>query len=132
MPVKKRLSKHSAFGEYCVYELLTGKVSALRGKGYGDPDAEGRDIDAMRSDWAKYGDALTAWWVGETTQRVLTKPWLFVVPGGPGSRPWGWWEFDAPEDQREDETEVEYLRRHGLLRPGEEARLAACKVDGKH
>jgi len=25
MPVKKRLSKHSAFGEYCVYELLTGK-----------------------------------------------------------------------------------------------------------
>src|SRR5918993_3386353 len=97
MPVKRRLSRHSAFGEYCVYELLTGKVATLRGKGYGDPDAEGRDVDAMRSDWAVHGKRLVAWWIGETEDKPVHHPWLHVLRGGPGTRPWAWWQFCAPE-----------------------------------
>lgn len=69
-------------------------------------------------------------------------------PGScPGHRPWGWWQFEAPEPRRilgwvQDEPSVisadgtlggrspvledeeEYLRRLGLLRPDEEQALA--------
>jgi hypothetical protein len=37
----------------------------------------------------------------------------------PGTRPWAWWTFDAPEDRPEGESEAGYLRRHGFLTPGE-------------
>lgn len=37
----------------------------------------------------------------------------------PGSRPWAWWTFTAPEPRPEGEPEVEYLARHGLLTAGE-------------
>jgi hypothetical protein len=33
----------------------------------------------------------------------------------PGTRPWAWWMFDAPEPRNPDESEPDYLKRHGLL-----------------
>ena len=33
----------------------------------------------------------------------------------PCTRPWGWWQFDAPEPRGDDETDAAYLQRHGLL-----------------
>ena len=53
--------------------------------------------------WAERREELMASWVQER----------------PGTRPWGWWQYDAPEDRPEGESEAGYLRRHGFLTPGE-------------
>ncbi len=42
----------------------------------------------------------------------------------PGSRPWAWWEYDAPEPARPRETEPAYLARWGLFTEAEQASLA--------
>jgi hypothetical protein len=42
----------------------------------------------------------------------------------PGSRPWAWWEYDAPEPARPRESETEYLARLGLLTEAEQISLA--------
>ena len=41
----------------------------------------------------------------------------------PGSRPWAWWEYDAPEPQLPRESELDYLTRCALLSEEESARL---------
>lgn len=43
----------------------------------------------------------------------------------PGTRPHGWWVVEAVEHgpRADDETEAQYLRRHGLLRDEEVAHL---------
>jgi hypothetical protein len=46
----------------------------------------------------------------------------------PGSRPWAWWEYDAPEPARPRETELAYLARWGLLTEAEQASLAQGRV----
>ena len=43
----------------------------------------------------------------------------------PLARPSAWWCFDAPRDPRPDETDVEFLARHGLLNEVERALLVA-------
>lgn len=42
----------------------------------------------------------------------------------PGSRPWAWWEYDAPEPARPRESEPAYLARCGLLTEAERASLS--------
>ncbi|HIF01038.1 MAG TPA: hypothetical protein EYQ63_29525 [Fuerstia sp.] len=37
----------------------------------------------------------------------------------PGTRPWAWWQFDAPEKRNDNETETEFLRRLSLLTAAE-------------
>src|SRR5262249_53035994 len=59
--------------------------------------------------WKEFGEAITA--------RHITKH--------PGTRPWGWWKYDAP--QRPDssrETQLAYLRLFNLLTEDERERLA--------
>jgi hypothetical protein len=46
------------------------------------------------------------------------------IKDAPGTRPRCWWKFDAPEPRAAGETQVEYLRRHSLLLPGEARQLA--------
>jgi len=46
----------------------------------------------------------------------------------PGSRPWAWWEYDAPEPAGPRETEPAYLARWGLLTEAEQASLAQAGV----
>jgi hypothetical protein len=53
--------------------------------------------------WARFGAAATA-----AHARVR-----------PGRRPALWWCYDAPGDLPADESEAAFLRRHGLLLPGE-------------
>ena len=67
-----------------------------------------RSVDevAVRAAWSGLGPELMAAWVGEK----------------PGTRPWGFWQFDAPDERRRRtgpngvgewaETEAEYLDRH--------------------
>jgi len=45
----------------------------------------------------------------------------------PGSRPWAWWEYDAPETPWPRESVPAYLARLGLLTEVEEASLAQAE-----
>lgn len=43
----------------------------------------------------------------------------------PGSRPWAWWEYDAPKPVMPWESATAYLARCGLLTQAEQASLLA-------
>ena len=42
----------------------------------------------------------------------------------PGSRPWAWWKYEAPEPPKPRESAMAYLARCGLLTEAERASLA--------
>jgi len=46
----------------------------------------------------------------------------------PGSRPWAWWQYDAPQPVLPREPELHYLQRCGLLSEREEIRLSRAGV----
>jgi hypothetical protein len=79
------------------------------------PPPTGKSTEQL---WKEYGDEVIRWW----------------IKGQPGTRPRCWWRFTAPEPRREVpvgpdapptvESEAAYLKRLGLLLPGEEKRLA--------
>ena len=46
----------------------------------------------------------------------------------PGSRPWAWWEYDAPEPQLPRESELDYLTRCALLSEEERFRLERAQT----
>jgi hypothetical protein len=46
----------------------------------------------------------------------------------PGSRPWAWWEYDAPEPAKPRESETAYLARCGLLTQAERASMAQAAI----
>ena len=74
----------------------------------------------MRGDWAAHRERLLSWWITGENKPQGMKPWTFVITGLPGTRPWAWWEFDAPEPLGEHESERDYLQRFDLFLPGEE------------
>lgn len=102
MPVKKRREKSRSLDRWCAQELRTGPV-LLAGLGYFDYQApEGVDqcdTPRMANDWKRHGDSILSEWI---TQR-------------PGTRPYAWWKFDAPEPRDDSDSEYQYLVRHGLL-----------------
>jgi hypothetical protein len=65
--------------------------------------------DDLRDVWRREGAALTDEWVREH----------------PGSRPYAWWLWSAPDHHAngEDESEARTLRRIKALRPGELGRI---------
>jgi hypothetical protein len=91
MPVKRRVSHRETltFGE--LQELAHGAV--LLG-GY-DVTGFAGDDSRMREAWAVHGERLTAAWVARDHATVP-----IGNAGGQGTRPWGWWRFDAPEQRR--------------------------------
>ncbi len=97
------------------FHLMTGRdLPVLTGPGpAGDLSAEA---------WAVLGAGLTAAWSRGEARRADGAP----PRGAPGTRPWGWWEYEAPGPRRPGEAEADYLRRHGLLGADEEAALAAA------
>lgn len=76
---------------------------------------------AMRSDWLVHGEGLTRWWV-EAAPESVGHPWEYVTPGGPGTRPWAWWQFTARGPRRQGESEAAALARLGMLPADERAR----------
>jgi hypothetical protein len=44
----------------------------------------------------------------------------------PGSRPWAWWQYDAPEPPLPREPEIAYLERCRALTDTERLRLASA------
>ena len=69
---------------------------------------------AARELWERVGPSLVSEWITEH----------------PGTRPWGWWKWDAPgarEDTRAciPEDQTEYLRENNLLTANEVKALRA-------
>jgi hypothetical protein len=121
--------------DYRRQELLEGPGAALlAGVGY-YPQVNAHELDhlpalvqaaaraEMLRDWDLHRTALIAWWTGLAEDAERRRPWRYPRAGGPGTRPWAWWEFDAPETRRDDEAEDEYLDRHGLWLTGERGLL---------
>jgi hypothetical protein len=82
-------------------ELLLGP----RGRSAFDSDA------ARRAAWLEHGAEL---------QPLVS----------PGSRPWGWWQYEAPEPVLPREHELAYLERCGQLTEPERISLQCAGVYG--
>jgi hypothetical protein len=91
------------------------------GSGKADtPEQQAEAREQMRQDWKMHRERLLHWWITGENKPQGMKPWTFVMTGRPGTRPWAWWEFDAPEPLGEHESERNYLQRLNLFLPGEE------------
>lgn len=129
--VKRRRLASSSHTERTRLRLLSGHDLAFMGD---DPPL---DDDELAEAWTDLRDELLA----------------DFIASHPGSRPWAWWAFDAPEPRRQIapgpaavgpdlwfglprlyaavsphamyESERDYLARHGLLTDGERLSLAA-------
>ena len=72
-PTRQMVAPVAAMSDGCRQQLLTGHD--FFGDGYMD------DTERMRADWQRHRDELLSEW----------------ITSHPGSRPFGWWAFDAPE-----------------------------------
>jgi hypothetical protein len=73
------------------------------------------------------GDAGSAFDSDECRRTAWRLHWAEVMRlVQPGSRPWAWWEYDAPEPVRPRESELAYLTRCGLLTEAEQVSLAGA------
>lgn len=81
MPRVMRRAKQRRAGLTAAHinQLLSG--FDLLGTAFGDDKRKPCDRDAMRAAWESLRDELLPQWIAEK----------------PGSRPWAWWIFDAPE-----------------------------------
>jgi hypothetical protein len=95
--------------------LIEGPVEGFGAEAY----AGGTDEAAMGADWEQLRDEILHWFVFGCGAWPDCPPWVFLLPGGPGFRPWAWCKFDAPEPLPDGETDRAYLERHGLMLPGE-------------
>jgi hypothetical protein len=160
MPTKRRRraqDRREAFGWPHRQQLLVG--CDFCGNAYGNHDGRplGRvfDEETAREDWEERRDELVQFWTQDpgvwatTNRRRFGNP----APGGPGTRPWAWWSWDAPADDRQVlglapvdeplkramgvsycrsvllESEASFLRRHDLFLPGERARVPAAAFE---
>lgn len=102
MPRRLRVAKLRArpfeYNEECALFLTAGH-DYFHAQPFGNPP----DMSLARDCWRDHGAELLE-------QYVAIRP---------GCRPWGWWQFEAPEERAGEEPEAEYLERLGLWFPGE-------------
>jgi hypothetical protein len=85
-------------------------------------------LSEKERDWAELEDILVSgneaklrqMW--QRNREPVLEEWIRVAPG---TRPPLWWQFDAPERRRRNESEATYLQRHKLLRAIEARRIPA-------
>ena len=53
------------------------------------------DERSARLAWETHRDALLAFWIQDPEAWSGNRSFATPAPGGPGTRPWGWWRFDA-------------------------------------
>lgn len=101
MPAKRRIPRKrrkSMFTTHHLQQLRTGHDhgSAFGGGAFGD----GRDGLQLGS--RGLGDAKAAWQIfrDEILHDWIREQGPHYRPQGPGTRPWAWWAFDAPEPRR--------------------------------
>lgn len=100
MPTKRRRREIAwrgpEFSEDRREHLLLG--FSLLGKGYG---RDRGDLEAAEADWRAHRGELLAFWTQDPAawKRDNREGFYTPAPGGPGTRPWGWWVFDAPRGE---------------------------------
>jgi hypothetical protein len=113
-------SNYSTASDRVVEVLLSGHDFEFLDPTLGEKLDEGM----LREAWRTHREALLRCWVFGDWREVVC-PWGEPADCGsqtgphPGTRPDGWWKYEATEDARPHETEREYLRRHELLLGGE-------------
>jgi hypothetical protein len=130
MPVKRRQAKHRrAVLTDAQWHVLTDQ-----------PD---ESLDAYLLEGPPYGEATELHGLWDAHKASLLPRW---VQRYPGTRPSCWWRWDAPreplgtrpgwhddgtlpEPRRRQESQASYLKRHGLLLPGEARRLKAADFE---
>lgn len=85
---RRRKPDDSRFTDAHRLELLTGMD--LFDEGFR------ADEKARRAAWFAHRDQLLAFWL-QDPETVNSTP----APGGPGTRPWAWWRYEAPGLRRE-------------------------------
>lgn len=80
--VRRAKQRRAKLTDAHIQQLLSG--FDLIGTAFGDDRSKPCDRDAMREAWEALRDELLQEWIAEK----------------PGSRPWAWWTFDAPERRR--------------------------------
>jgi hypothetical protein len=127
MPRKVRSAKAPhGLTDYHVAELLSLQRPLIPTEGYCRRE-DGRyvaDEVAIRAAWQRLDAALVQLWIGGWAPSVRFLVPEAKEPGMPGTRPAGWWRHFAPSPRRRGESEIAYLRRHGLVLPGEEELIA--------
>lgn len=102
MPRVTRKAKHRREGitPAHIEQLLTGHdfFNQAFGRTLFHPSTPAHAYDAMREAWEDLRDELLPAWIAEN----------------PGTRPWAWWKFDAPEPRR---------RIQRVLTPDEQQRV---------
>ena len=98
MPTNRKRTRRQSQAEpwiteyllYGYYTLPSGKRSILKTLLFGEtPVPDWADVEA---------ELLPAW-----------------IADHPGTRPWAWWEEEAPGRRGEGESELDFLKRHNLL-----------------
>ena len=110
MPRVKRRTKRRKTGytEAQVDHLLTGHD--MFGDGFGTDGPSGEcNVDAMHAAWLDLRDKLLRQWIAEQ----------------PGTRPYAWWRFDAPEPRRRIDG-----KPHPFENPERRARVKRWKQEG--
>ena len=99
MRVRRRAKvRREGFTETPRAFLLSGRPWFLNDEGYGHR----LDVDSAQRDWAEHRDDLLDHWLQNPQACRLRhhEDRLHPAPGGPGTRPWGWWAFDGPRELR--------------------------------
>ena len=90
--VRKKIKKReSGYNTNHLYFLRKGHDF---GDGFGDefPDHSGKKVnmEEVRKAWEIFREEILKDWICE-------EPGPYDLGPGPGTRPWAWWKFDAPE-----------------------------------
>ena len=88
--------------------------------------ADGEDLAAATALWHRHHNKLLTIWIGGWPGRpkFITSE-AEAATASPGTRPSAWWTIVAHQRQpRTAAAELAYLRKHGLLVPGEEGLIA--------
>lgn len=70
--------------------------------------------------WQQHREKLLEYWTQDPAGWTIPEGgsrWHYPKPGGPGSRPWGFWKLELGIDP--PDVEREFLKKHNLLMEGE-------------
>jgi hypothetical protein len=89
--------------------------------------------EPFRTLWLEHRDDLLTFWLGDP-DAYNSQGGYDICPGGPGTRPWAWWQWAAPPAPLKmrkalfglefSEPDYAYLRRHRLFTAAEFAYFA--------
>lgn len=108
--IRRRAEKSGLRSEHVEYLFNGYNVSAMIG---GQPQPT---TDELRTLWGRHRARLLRWWfdgVPHGTFQLVHISFKLLRAQPPGTRPWAWWEFDAPNDGRRLLVVADMVPREG-------------------